>query len=201
MTDTHTPPPVPEGAEDLETKGIDVLIQTLHTSSEPAVREYAAYLLGKTKSSHGIRPLVEALADIDKSVREQAMLALVATGKAAIEPLTDAMKDPKWETRYRAAEALGKLADEKALKPLIQGLRDSRDHVRYMAAKGLTGLGDTSAVDPLIILLKDENPVVRKMSAKALSAIGGEKVEKALRDAVNGETDESVREVMNAGLK
>ena len=200
MTDTHTPP-VPEGAEDLETKGIDVLIITLHNSTEPAIRGYAAYLLGKTKSPHGIRPLIEALADVDKSVREQAMLALVATGKSAIEPLTDAMKDPKWETRYRAAEALGKLADEKALKPLIQGLRDSRDHVRYMAAKGLTGLGDTSAIDPLIILLKDENPVVRKMSAKALSAIGGEKAEAALRDAANAETDSGVKGAMNAGLK
>src|SRR5208283_4041188 len=200
MTDTHAPP-VPEGAEDLESKGIDVLIVTLHTSTEPAVRGYAAYLLGKAKNPQGIRPLIEALADVDKSVREQAVLALVETGKAAIEPLTAAMNEPQCETRYRAAEALGKLADESVVKPLIQGLQDSRDHVRYMAAKGLTGLGDSSAVDPLIILLKDENPIVRKMTVKALSAMGGKKVQEALKDALTGEKDESVREAIQAGLK
>jgi len=60
------------------------------------------------------------------------------------------MKEPKWETRYRAAEALGKIADEKAVRPLIQGLRDSRDHVRYMAAKGLHSIGNSGAAEPLL---------------------------------------------------
>src|SRR5208337_5407991 len=152
MTDTKVPP-VPDGAKDLEKQGIDVLIRTLHNSADPAFRRYAAYLLGNARTPQAIRPLIEALGDMDKSVREQAMLALVATGKAATEPLAEAMKDPKWETRYRAAEALGKLADEKTLMPLVQGLRDSRDHVRYMAAKGLTDLKDSTAIDPLIILL------------------------------------------------
>jgi HEAT repeat protein len=129
------------------------------------------------------------------------MLALVATGKAATEPLAAAMKDPRWETRYRAVEALGKLADEKALKPLVQGLRDNRDHVRYMAAKGLEGLGDSSAIDPLIILLKDENRLVRLMAVRALSAIGGEKVKTAFKGALSTETDETVREAMTGALK
>jgi len=200
MTES-TVPPIPQGAEDLDKQGIDTLVSTLHNHAEPGFRSYAAYLLGKTKSPQAIRPLVEALGDMDKSVREQAMLALVATGKAAVEPLSAAMKDPKWETRYRAAEALGKLADEKAIQPLIQGLQDSREHVRYMAAKGLTGLGDTSAVDPLIILLKDENPVVRIMTTKALSAFGGKKVSAAINEALERETDENVRTAMNAALK
>ena len=94
---------------------------------------------------------------MDKSVREQAMLALVATGQGRNRTTRHRDERPRWETRYRAVEALGKLADDKALKPLIQGLKDNRDHVRYMAAKGLEGLGDSTAIDPLIILLKDEN--------------------------------------------
>jgi HEAT repeat protein len=200
MTDTNKPP-VPEGAEDLEKQGIDKLVSTLHNNADPAIRRYAAYLLGNARTHQAIRPLIEALGDIDKPVREQAMLALVATGKAAIEPLSAAMKDPKWETRYRAAEALGKLADEKAVKPLVQGLQDGRDHVRYMAAKGLTGFGESTAVDPLIILLKDENPVVRMMTTKALSAIGGKKVHAAIKDALIQETDEGVRKTMTEALE
>jgi HEAT repeat protein len=199
MTDTQVPP-APEGAEDLKKQGIDVLVHTLHNSSDPAVRRYAAYLLGNAKTPQAIRPLVEALGDMDKSVREQAMLALVATGKAATEPLATAMKDPRWETRYRAVEALGKLADENALKPLVQGLKDNRDHVRYMAAKGLTGLGDSTAIDPLVILLKDENRLVRLMAVRALSAIGGEKVKTALKEALSTETDETIKEAITGAL-
>ncbi|MFZ1127770.1 HEAT repeat domain-containing protein [Methanoregula sp.] len=200
MTDT-TRPPVPKGAENLAKQGIDVLISTLHNSADPAFRRYAAYLLGNARTPLAIRPLIEAFGDLDKSVRQQAILALVATGKAATEPLADAMKDPKWETRYRAAEALGKLADEKAIKPLVQGLRDNRDHVRYMAAKGLTDLKDSTAIDPLIILLKDDNRFVRTMAVRALSAIGGENAKTALRDALANENDEKVKEAMNEALK
>ena len=148
-----------------------------------------------------IQPLIEALADFDKSVREQATLALSAIGKAAIEPLATAMKEPKWETRYRAAEALGKIADEKAVKPLIQGLKDNREHVRYMAAKGLRELGDSDAIEPMIFLLKDENRYVRMMAVRALGAIGGDRATGALNDAMDNEQDEKVKEAIAEALK
>lgn len=195
MTDTHEPP-VPEGAKNLRDQGIDVLIASLKNSADPSVRRYAAYLLGSAATPLAIKPLIEALGDLDKGVREQAMLALVATGKAAAEPLTIAAQDPKWQTRYRAFEALGKLADEKAVMPLIQGLKDHRDHVRYMAAKGLKDLGDSSSIDPLIILLKDDNRFVRMMTVRALAAIGGERVKAAFAEALQAETDEEVKKVL-----
>jgi HEAT repeat protein len=200
MTEPNTPPK-PEGADELEKLGLDGLIHALHESTDPNVRQYAAYLMGKANNPRAIRPLVEALGDFDKAVREQATLALVSVGKAAVESLTVAMKDPKWETRYRAAEALGRIADEKAVKPLIQGLKDNRDHVRYMAAKGLRELGDSDAIEPMVILLKDENRFVRMMAVRALSAIGGKKVNDALAQALETETDEKVREAITEAMK
>jgi HEAT repeat protein len=194
-------PEKPEGAEELEKQGLSELVKALHENTDPQVRQYAAYLLGQAKNPRAIQPLIEALADFDKSVREQATLALSTIGKAAIEPLAEAMKEPKWETRYRAAEALGKIADEKAVQPLIQGLKDSRDHVRYMAAKGLHDLGDSDAVEPLIILLKDENIYVRLMAVHALSALGGKKVLKALNTALETEEDEKVKAAITAALQ
>jgi len=188
-------------AEELEKLGLGELVRALHEHTDPQVRQYAAYLLGKAKNPRAIQPLIESLADFDKSVREQAMLALSAIGKAAIEPLAEAMKEPKWETRYRAAEALGKIADEKAVRPLIQGLRDNRDHVRYMAAKGLHEIGDSDAVDPLIMLLKDENVYVRLMVVHALAALGGKKVNAALTAALESEQEEKVKAAINAALQ
>ena len=194
-------PRKPEGAEELEKQGISELVKALHDHTDPQVRQYAAYLLGQAKSPRAIQPLIEALADFDKSVREQATLALSAIGKAAIEPLAEAMKEPKWETRYRAVEALGKIADERAVKPLIQALKDNRDHVRYMAAKGLREIGDSDAVDPMIILLKDENRYVRMMTVWSLGAIGGKKVHDALKHALETEGDEKVREAITQAMK
>ena len=200
MVDANVPEK-PEGAEELEKKGVEELVHLLRDSTDPMVRQYAAYLLGKAQNPRAIQPLIEALGDFDKSVREQATLALSAIGKAAIEPLSAVMKEPKWETRYRAAEALGKIADEKAVQPLIQALKDNRDHVRYMAAKGLRDFGDSDATDPMIILLKDENRYVRMMAVRALGAIGGKKVHDALKQALEAESDEKVKEVITEAIK
>jgi len=194
-------PERPEGAEELEKAGFEGIIKALRDNTDPQVRQYAAYLLGQTKNPQAIQPLIFALGDFDKSVREQATFALSTIGKSAIQPLSDAMKEPKWETRYRAAEALGKIADEKAVRPLIQGLRDNRDHVRYMAAKGLRELGDSNAIEPMIILLKDENRFVRMMAARALGVLGGDKVHDALADAIRNEKDEKVIEAITIALQ
>jgi HEAT repeat protein len=193
-------PDKPEGAEELEKMNLEGLIKSLLDSTDPNIRQYAAYLLGKAKNPRAIEPLIRALGDFDKSVREQAMLALSSLGKSAIEPLSEAMKEPKWETRYRAAEALGKIADEKAVQPLIQGLKDNREHVRYMAAKGLREFGDSDTIDPMIILLKDENIYVRMMVARALGAVGGTKVNTALAKALEVEKNDKVKEAIRESM-
>lgn len=194
-------PEKPEGSDELEKMGVSELVDSLHDNTDPMVRQYAAYLLGKAKNPRAIQPLVEALGDFDKSVREQAMLALSSIGKAAVEPLSAAMKEPQWETRYRAAEALGKIADEKAVKPLIKALKDNRDHVRYMAAKGLRSLRNKDTIEPMVILLNDENVYVRMMAVRALGAIGGKNVNEALKDALESEKDDKVRETIAEAMK
>ncbi len=205
MTSEHSQgtniPAKPENASELEKLGLEGLMKELRDNTDPLIRQYAAYLLGKAHNPRAIQPLIEALADFDKSVREQATFALSNIGKAAVGPLSEAMKEPKWETRYRAAEALGRIADEKAVKPLIQALKDNRDHVRYMAAKGLRDLGDSDSVEPMIILLRDENRYVRMMAARALGVIGGTKVTEALNTALTAEKDEKVKEAIAEALK
>lgn len=193
-----TLPKKPESAEKLERLGLSGLVRTIHDHTDPQVRGYAAYLLGQAKNPRAVQPLIESLADSDKSVREQAMLALSTIGREAIGPLAEAMAKPRWETRYRAAEALGKIADKQVLVPLIRGLNDDRDHVRYMAAKGLRDLRDSAALDSLILVLTDENAYVRLMVVHALGTLGGLKGRSALIKALESEQDEKVRAAMAA---
>jgi HEAT repeat protein len=191
----------PQKEKELEKMGMEGLIKSLLHDEDSHMRRYAAFLLGKTGDPVLVPLLIQALSDPDKGVREQAMLALSAIGQAAIEPLKKAMNDPKWETRYRAVEALGKIADQQVVSPLIQALHDERDHVRYMAAKGLREVGDSESIEPLAALLKDENEFVRMMAAKGLGVVGGPKVASALEQALATETNDRVKAAIIEAMK
>jgi HEAT repeat protein len=179
---------------------MEELLSALCQSEDPHVRCYVAYLLGKIGDHRAVPELIRALGDTDREVREQAALALSNIGKAAIDPLIAELQSDKWQTRYRAVEALGKIADRKVVAPLLQALRDERDHVRYMAAKGLRDIRDSDAIDPLIALLKDENEHVRRMAATGLGVIGGTKVNEALLEALKTEQNEKVKEAIREAV-
>jgi HEAT repeat protein len=146
-------------------------------------------------------PINGTLAGFNKSVRKRAAFAFAAIRKSAVEPLSARIKEPKWETRYRAVKALGKIADRNVVTPLAKTLRDNRDHIRYMIAKGLGQHGDSAAAEPLVILLKDENRYFRMMAARGLGAMGGKKVSENLKKALAEEQDDKVKEAIRKALK
>ena len=114
--------------------------------------------------------MLSALHAMDKQVRASAAADLAAIGSAAVDPLVAALRDPRWEVRYRAAEALGQIQDPRVCAALAGALEDPRDHVRYMAAKGLGLRRCPGAVAGLCRALEDENEYVRRIAAVALGA-------------------------------
>tara|TARA_B000000460_G_C21378590_1_gene332805 strand:+ start:406 stop:630 length:225 start_codon:yes stop_codon:yes gene_type:complete len=54
---------------------------------------------------------------------------------------------PVRSVRLHAAEALGKIGDERAVEPLIEALNDEEGHVRRGAAVALGRLGYERAVE------------------------------------------------------
>ena len=93
--------------------------------------------------------------------------------------LIDALKDSDADVRLKAAEALGKLADNRAVDPLIEVLRNDEDRdVRLKAAWALGEIGDARTVDPLSYAsVKDADGYVREEAYKVLqkNTIGGNK--------------------------
>lgn len=59
--------------------------------------------------------------------------------------------------------------------------------------------GDQAAVQPLTRLLEDESTLVRGHAAWALGKIGGKEARNALRKALEGESNDQVREEIGAG--
>jgi HEAT repeat protein len=90
--------------------------------------------------------------------------------EAAIERLVPLLTDPDPTVRLTAAEALGKIGNQKATSFLLSTLHDSETNVREAAAKSLGGL---SASGPevetaLVTLLSDPVDSVRRTAAQAL---------------------------------
>jgi HEAT repeat protein len=140
--------------------------------------------------SDRVNLLVEGLYGPDKAERAKCMDGLVECGKTAVMPLINLLDDDSWVIRYRAAEALGLIGDERAITALTGSLCDEKDHVRYMAAKGLGMFGKRESSISLIPLLRDENEYVRKITAVSLGRIGASPgVKAALETAVKTEED------------
>lgn len=178
-------------------RSLEVVLKGLQ-DSEPAVRETAARLLGRSGQSQAIPALVTVLQDRSSGVRRQAALALDALGwqpqdelqrlqrslalgefqeltsrgAAAVELLIAALKDPQYPKRQLALEALSQTGDARALQPIIAALKDADPHLRVAAAEALGRMRETRAVEPLIASLRDKDAHVRAAAAAALGHIG-----------------------------
>ena len=84
----------------------------------------------------------------------------------------------------RAAEALGKINDNRATDQLILALKDNDSRVRCNAAWSLGYIKDPRAVDPLIRALKD-NDTIRRTVVESLGWIGDERAADPLIQALN----------------
>ncbi len=182
-----------------EKEGVQGLHEAL-VDEDPKMRQMAAMFLGQTAEAMHATGLIESLHDRDKQVRACAVEGLVAIGGGAVPALIAAVQDDWWVVRYRAAEAMGKIGDERAVKPLEDALCDEKDHVRYMAAKGLGIFARLSSVDPLARRLEDDNEYVRKQAAISLGGIGGERARELLDARLQEEEHPDVREAIVGAL-
>ena len=181
---------VREGAAEVLVKigepAVEPLIRALKDENQ-FVRWGAALALGEIGDKRAVEPLINALKDEDSDVRMEAAEALdqmgwkpgyvtekayylvakkewdeaVKLGEPAVEPLINALKDEDSGVRWKAAEALEEIGDERAVEPLINALKDEDSGVREGAAEALGEIGDERAVEPLINCLLYTSPSPR----------------------------------------
>ena len=159
---------------------IALAIASLKTGDEMD-RMRAANELGfmQTGASEAVPALVDALADSYEPVRRNAIYALGAIGKPAVEPLIDALDSEKeafeMEPILHICDAAHGLAaiGASAVPALITALKDESENVRASAAYALGEMGPVAAeaVDGLIALLTDASEEVRRHATSALGMI------------------------------
>ena len=162
------------------------------------VKKCAAKALSIIGDVRAVVPLIDALEDNNRDVREYAAKALGKIGDIrAVEPLIVALKDNNEFVRKYAAEALGKIGDVRAIEPLIVVLIQGDRFDRLDAVEALDNLNwepqtdyqkaiylitkwqwqecvkmGVEAVEPLIVVLKENDKYVRKNAAETLGKIG-----------------------------
>lgn len=110
------------------------------------------------------RELIAEFSKHDWVVSDRASQALAAFGAEAVPPVIFALSDPDGYVRAGAAEALGKIGDQRAFAPLLKaaankgtGSTDDEENTeaRVRAVVGLELLGDRRAVPALLTVLDD----------------------------------------------
>ena len=162
------------------TMDVALAVAALKTD-DPNARMKAANELGfmRTDGVEAVPTLVDALEDSYEPVRRNAIYALGAIGKPAVEPLIDALNSEKeafeMEPILHICDAAHGLATigAPAVPALITALQDERENVRASAAYALGEIGPVAAeaVDGLVALLTDTSEEVRRHATSALGMI------------------------------
>ena len=104
------------------------------------------------QAHEGIADLISTLACKDAVERDSARWALVRIGRAAVEPLLEALGATDSHVRWEAAKALFSIAEPVAAPALVVALDDKDQNVRWLAAEGLCAVGP-DALQPLLVAL------------------------------------------------
>jgi len=81
------------------------------------------------------------------------------------------LSDDDENSRWKAAESLGRMKDPGAVEPLIDTLWDDDSRVRLKAAWALGQIGDIRALGPLRRLYRMENEGAQEIITEAIEAI------------------------------
>jgi HEAT repeat protein len=93
-------------------------------------------VLAGIKDERSVQPMIQALKE-KPELQADLGYRLGLMGEPAVEPLIEALGDNDPDVRVRAAEALGRIGDERAVEPLTDALDDGDEGVRTFAKMGL----------------------------------------------------------------
>ena len=141
--------------------GIQCLLRCIQREHDPQVILHAISVLSRIKAEDGCMTIVDVLLGHHVVIFD--------------EKLAD--EDEMLRLRCGAANALGRLGDNRAIIPLMSVLNDKNENyrLRLAVAESLGRLGDEYAVNPLLDILRDEREksiYLKESVAKALGMLG-----------------------------
>lgn len=172
-------------------RAVEPLINLLN-DTDWFIRSGAVKALGNIGDDRAVEPLSRIMNNNREEwdVCRDASNSLGQLGEAALQPLLQSLQDDDAETRFFAANALGKLGLSQAVDSLIPALQDSDANVRLAAAGALGEIGDDRATHPLMAALNDEDFRIRRSVVWTLGKIGDDRATDVLITVLNNEHED-----------
>jgi HEAT repeat protein len=131
---------------------VEVLINILQNDPHVGLRCGAANSLGNLHDKRAVEPLIAALHDEDRHVRQFAVEALGALkDTSAIAPLIQTFTDKERTVAQEVPDALSSIG-EAALEPVIELLQTQDTTLHYWAILTLGHIGGPRALEALIAI-------------------------------------------------
>ena len=128
---------------------VEPLIEILLDKNEDVYLQMKVVaVLAGIKDERAIQPMIQALKE-KPELQADLGYHLGLMGDPAVEPLVQALGDEDPNVRVRAAEALGRIGDERAVGPLTTALNDEDETARVFAKLGLKSI-EAQHENPLI---------------------------------------------------
>ncbi len=148
-----------------QARGIFCLLSLIEKDTDVTLMLHAIGVLSRIKAYSGVSVIIDVALAIRVQVYENSDSARFIES------------DDSLRLRSAAAQALGKLGDERAIVPLMSILNDKKENyrLRLACAEALGKLGNIQAVTPLVDILNDEREksvYLKESAAKALGMLG-----------------------------
>ncbi|MGC9781652.1 MAG: HEAT repeat domain-containing protein [Candidatus Heimdallarchaeota archaeon] len=154
------------------------LIDIFNSSSYPEVRGYVALILGKIGNSE-ITPLLLSKIKKERNSKTQSLIAwglgyLGKNATIAVPVLIDLMKNDESLVRWRSAQALGLIGDNKAIPVLLNALKEDKcGDVRSSTVNALGKLEALEAIPHINwTILNDDHEDTRFEATMAIGLMG-----------------------------
>lgn len=152
------------------------------SAASPIGRRHALWALDALDTTSGAPGEVLGLLG-DPELRVEAIRELGSRRvEAASQPIAALCKDPDARVRFRAATALGRIADPARVPELLQALADPDPLVRYAAFTALRRTGEKypAAWNPIGAGLSSDDPLVRRGTVMSMRDVYDNAVVRAL---------------------
>jgi hypothetical protein len=133
------------------------IVRTAGVGGKPVARVIQE---GPPMTTRSVQELLALIEKGNPDVMADALDALAARGRGAVEELIAALRGGAVLRRWAAAAALGEIGDPAALAPLRDALQDQSISVRLRAAQSLARLGTTDGIPVLIAALGSEDVMI-----------------------------------------
>lgn len=167
-----------------DNRAVEHLIETIDDHDDeldPKMIEARFDVLALFKDPRAVKPLVANIHRVDF----KQVWSLNAFGDEAVDPMIEALKDPKDYTRWQAAYWLGNKHNTRAVQPLIALLSDPDPRIRGQVIASLGWIGSPEAIPHLGKLVNDPDAETRKSVAYALGKIHNPQVLAFLQQLAN----------------